>query len=280
LAKQLLLKKTVHWLILFVFGGVALAQDRPDVREIVRRSVAVNDADFNALPLYAHRDTDVEIKLDAAGNVHTRSRKTVEHLMIDGSPYEKLIARDGKPLTAAEEQKEEQKLRQEIQRRKTEPESSRAARIAKFQKSRESDRLMMHQILEAFNFTFVRQEMVDGRPTYVLDGTPNPNFQPDNQEGKVLTGMKGRIWIDKAGYHWVKVHAEVTKPVTYGLFIAKVGPGTQFEFELSPVENNIWLPKRFIQDVNAKVLGIKSVRTREEETYTNYHRSGDLRAQR
>ena len=40
--------------------------------------------------------------------------------------------------------------------------------------------------------------------------------------------MKGRLWVDKAGYHWIKVKAEVIKPVSYALFIAKVGTRNAF----------------------------------------------------
>jgi hypothetical protein len=264
--------------VLLLVGSSAIAQ--PDVPEIIRRSVVVNDSDFNALPRYSHRETDVELKVDGSGQSTPKSRKTIEYVMIDGSPYERLLMRDSQPLTPEEERKEEQKFRQEIQKRKMEGPSAREARVAKFRKSRESDQALMRQLAKAFTFTFVREEDVDGRPAYVLDAKPNPSFRPENQDGKLLTGMQGRIWIDKEGYHWVRVHAEVTKPVSYGLFIAKLGPGTKFEFELGPVEGELWLPKRFIQDVNAKVMGLKTIRTRQEETYTHYYRAGDFLAQR
>ena len=43
---------------------------------------------------------------------------------------------------------------------------------------------------------------------------PSPDYQPINREAKVLTAMKGRLWIDKREYQWVKVSAEVTRPVS------------------------------------------------------------------
>jgi hypothetical protein len=188
--------------------------------------------------------------------------------------------RNGQPLSPEEHLKEEEKFRLEIRKRRHESSAVRAARIAKFRKSRESDLRLMDQVADAFEFKFIREESVNGRTAYVLDGTPNPNFRPDNQESKVLTGMRGRIWIDKAGLHWMKVHIEVIKPVSYGLFIAKVDPGTKIEFELAPADNDVWLPVRFVQELNAKVLGLKSIRTRAEETYTDYHRTGNMLASR
>ncbi|MBV9081700.1 MAG: hypothetical protein JOZ62_03425 [Acidobacteriaceae bacterium] len=36
---------------------------------------------------------------------------------------------------------------------------------------------------------------------------------------------------------------------------------------------NVWLPKRFTQSVNATVLGLYTMRTAEEEVYSNYQLS-------
>jgi len=266
--------------LLLLLSVVSFAAAQPDIHEILRRSVAVNDSDFGAFPRYSRYETDVELKVDGSGQVSTKSRKTIEVLLIDGSPYEKLLMRDGQPLTPEEAYREDEKLKLEIRKRKAESSILRSVRVAKYQKSRESDQRLMHQIGEAFDFRFVKEETLDGHPTWVLDGTPNPQFHPDSQDAKLLTGMKGRIWIDKSGYHWMKVHVEIIKPVSYGLFIAKLGPGTKIEFEMAPVEDNVWLPARFVQDLNAKVLGIKAIRTRQEETYTHYHRADDVLAYR
>ena len=47
--------------------------------------------------------------------------------------------------------------------------------------------------------------------------------------------MRGKMWIDTRQYQWVKVHAEVFRPVAFGLFIAHVEPGTEFTLEESPI---------------------------------------------
>jgi hypothetical protein len=83
-------------------------------------------------------------------------------------------------------------------------------------------------------------------------------------------GNEGRLWIDTHGYHWVKVEAEVIHPVNFGLFIAKVRLGTRFELEQAQVEPNLWLPEHFVETVNARIPGIKSYRSRDEETYSGY----------
>ena len=77
------------------------------------------------------------------------------------------------------------------------------------------------------------------------------------------------MWIDKQAYHWVKVQADVIEPVTFGFFLAKVNPGTRFELDQSPL-GNVWLPRHFIQSVNASVLGLYGIRDQDEFFYSNY----------
>jgi hypothetical protein len=84
--------------------------------------------------------------------------------------------------------------------------------------------------------------------------------------------MTGRIWIEKQGYHWVRVDAEVMQPVTIGL-IANVGIGTRFELHQEAMADGLWLPKRFVEQANVTILGLKHYRVRLEELYSDYRRS-------
>lgn len=242
-----------------------------DPQEIVRRSVAANNADWKVIPQYAHHETDTEVKLNSNGSIRSKTTKTYDVLMIDGSEYNKLLAINGQPVSPEQQKQEEQKLQAEIEKRKHESPSERAHRVGKYQHDRQRDHLMMTELTKAFDFKLAAEETVNGRQCYVLEATPKPGYAPPNGEVKVLTGMNGRLWIDKQGYHWVKVQAEVVKPVsTY--VVANVRPGTKFEFDQQPV-NGIWLPHHFSQSVNARVLGMHSILSREEETYTDYRRA-------
>ena len=58
-------------------------------------------------------------------------------------------------------------------------------------------------------------------------------------------------------------------PVAFGLFIAHVEPGTEFELEQKPVNVNAWLPSHFSVRVNARILSY-SRRSTDDETYSNY----------
>ena len=262
----------VRTLVLLI-GAAELLWAQLDAREIVRRSIIANDADWKALPDYSHRETDIGGKMDSGGEA--KSSKTYHVLMLDGSPYQELIAVNGAPLPARQSRREEARLQKEILHRRRESPEDRARRIGKYNRERQDDRFLMNEMTNAFDFKLVAGDRLDGHPVYVLQATPRPDYRPPNQKAKVLTGMRGNLWVDREHYHWVKVEAEVIQSVNFGYFIAKVGPGTSFDFEQEPVGSDVWLPSRFAETVKAKILGIKSYRVREEEIYSDYRRVSD-----
>src|ERR1700730_15819626 len=123
------------FLALAVVPAALLAQ-QPDTQEIVRRSVAAQTADWKAAPSYSFVEHDTIAKRGAA------TSKTYEVLMIEGSPYNKLIAVGGRPLSSGEQADEDRKVQQEIQRRKAESPGARAKRIAKYERERQQDHAM------------------------------------------------------------------------------------------------------------------------------------------
>ena len=242
----------------------------PDAAFIVKRSVSVNDGDWAAQPHYSHNERDVNVKVGQDGKASEKQQKTYRVMMIDGSPYNELIALNGEPLTPPQKSQEKDKLKAEIARRQQQSQSARSTRIQKYQKERAEEHLLMNEMAKAFVFKLSGEESVGGHACYVLDATPNPDYRPPVEKARVLTGMKGRLWIEKDSYHWAKVHAQVFQPVEFGLFVAKVRPGTQFELLQSPVADGAWLPSHFSESVDARVLGIYSIRSHTDEYYSDY----------
>ena len=257
--------------VVFTIPAMPAAHDlqSTSATEIIRRSVVINTADWKAQPQYAYEEFDRKSKVDGSGAVHGQQSRTYEVVMIDGSPYNRLIAINNEPLCGNQAVQENAKMQREIQRRQGESVSERRARIAKYENGRAEEHMLMQQMTEAFNFRLAGEETVEGAECYVLEATPRPDYHPPVERARVLTGMRGRLWIDKTGYHWAKVQAEVISPVAFGLFLAQVKPGTKFELDQAPI-GGVWLPKCFTESVNASVLGLYGYRTNEEEHYSGY----------
>lgn len=221
--------------------------------------------DWAQAPGYSFEERDVESKHNARATV-----KTYEVLMIDGSPYRRVIALNDRPLLAGEQAEEERKLRAEIQKREHESNRERSRRIAKYEKERRQDQAMLMAMVDAFDFQLGGEETVNGHDCWILDAHPKRGYQPRDRETKVLAGMRGRLWIDKSQNQWVRVKADVVRPVNFFGFVAKVGPGTTILLEQAPVAENLWLPKRFSMHVTASAFGFLDESSTDDETYRDY----------
>jgi hypothetical protein len=198
--------------------------------------------------------------------------------MILGSPYERLVAVNGKPLSPEQEAGEQQKLDATADERKNEPQQEREKRIARYEKDRRGDQLLMEQLTEALDFKLVGEQKLGEHEVYVLKATPRPGYKPPNTEAKVLTGMEGELWIDKKTFQWVKVEATVIHPVSIAGFLAQVEPGTHFELEKMSLDDHLWLPKHFAMKSRAKIFLLFTRKSQADETYSGYHKSAPIQA--
>ncbi len=233
---------------------------QPSVKEIILKSVEANKRDFDATPNFNWKERDRT----------PQGFKSYQVTMIEGTPYYRLIALNGKPLSPQQEAQEIQKQNHETEKRRSESPEARHARIAKYQKDRTRDNNMMNQLTIAFNFTLVGSRKVRGFDVWVLKATPRPDYQPPNLDARVLCGMEGEMWIDQKDFHWVHVHAVVIRPVSIEGFLAQVEPGTQFDLQKEPVAPGIWEPVHYSMRAHAKVLMLFNHNSSEDETYWDY----------
>lgn len=252
---------------LFMLTPVSLSQN--SVRTIIERSVEVNAIDWKAAPNYDYFERDRE---------PSGGTKTFENLMIFGSPYQRLVAVNGKPLLPERQIEEHRKLNAAIVQRRNESERDRVERIAKYEKDRNRDHFLMEQLTKAFVFALLGEQKLDSYDVYVLKATPRADYQPPNIEAEALRGMQGKLWIDKKTFQWAKVEAQVVRPVSIEGLLAKVEPGTRFELEKMPVDDDIWLPKHYAMKANARVLFLFPHKSQEEENYYGYRKRSGMEA--
>jgi hypothetical protein len=256
-----LLRLVVALLIVELAGPASGAPPRHvEVDAIIQRSVTANQRDFAAAPNFNFKERD------RAGN----STKTFQTTIIDGSPYQRLIAVNEKPLPPEQAEAESKKEEQAIAQRLAQTTDQRAARIANYEKERKRDQAMLSQLTEAFTFKLVATRVYDHRNIWVLKAVPKPGYRPPTMESQVLPGMEGELWIDEKTYEWVKVTAEVIRPVSIAGFLARVDPGTHFEIEKTPVGRGIWQISHFAMESRAKVLLLVNKNSGEEDWFYDF----------
>ena len=260
---------------------MAQAQDAPqpataglpptnDPREIVRRSVEIDHRTIELARNYTCQQREVEKRLDSHGNVKSTEIRTWDITVLYGEPYSRLIKKNDQPLSEKDEKKEEEKRDKFIAERKNESEDQRRKREAKQRKEREEGRAFLRDVENAYDFRIAGEEKVDGRPAWVLEATPHKGFQPTQPHADILPKLKGRVWIDKQDYDWVKAEAEAIDTISFGLFLARVHKGSHFSFEQTRLNDEVWLLRRFYINAGARLLLFKNLGIEQEDTFSNY----------
>ncbi len=243
----------------------AMLGHQTDAGAIVRQSIEAMASDWNQAPYYSYIERDLE-----QSRSKPAASKSYQILMIDGSPYHKLIAVGDAPLAPEQRAAEDRNMQRETRKRERESAKEHHERVSAYEKKRAREQNLIREMSKAFDFTIAGEEDVNGRNCWILAAKPRPGYVPPDRDSRVLTGMTGRLWIDREQYRWVRSVAEVIQPVSFFGFLAKVDPGTRFVFEQAPLKDDLWFPTHLSIEVNSSVLGILPQNSRQDEMYSDY----------
>ena len=78
------------------------------------------------------------------------------------------------------------------------------------------------------------------------------------------------MWIDKAGYQWVRLEAQTTETISFGLFLARLNPGAKLVLEQTRINDEVWLPKREYLSGSGRIGLVKRVTEDQEIIWSDY----------
>src|SRR6202453_4240318 len=99
---------------LAVLLAAAAALSAQDAREIVRKSVELDQSNWQRMKDYTWIARQTDRDLDSSGRVKSEKTEEWETVVIYGEPHHRMLSRDGKPLSAPDQRKEQQKLDQAV----------------------------------------------------------------------------------------------------------------------------------------------------------------------
>jgi len=256
-------------LLLAAICTLAVAQDP---REIVRRSVQLMDHNLAVARNYTFLERSETRELDSGAHVKTRKIMLYDVTMLEGSPYRRLVGKDDHGLSPEEERIEQKKLADSIAERQKETPAEHARRIADWEKKRQREREPLDEVPDAFDFRIAGEVQIDGRDAWIVEGTPRPGYRARSSLAKLFPKLRGKLWIDKADYQWIKTEAEVTGDISWGLFVARLSKGARLSVQMTRVNDEVWLPKRIEANASARLALVKKYNIESDTSFSNYRR--------
>lgn len=252
--------------------GLSSALAADDAREIVRKSVDLDQANWLRMKDYTWMARSTERHLDSDGKVKSVDSSAWETVMLDGEPYRRMLERDGKPLPPAEQKKQQDKLDKSVSKLAHETAEEKQRRLAEYEARRRKEREFLRQIPDAYDLRIEGEERVEGHDAWVIAGTPKAGYHGRDRETKSLLKIRGKLWVDKSTYQWIRLQAETTETIAFGLFLARLNPGASLLFEQVHAADDLWLPERIYMKGAGRVGLIKRIAMDEEITWSNYRR--------
>lgn len=223
---------------------------------------------------YAGTRVEEMTEIEKNGKLEKPDLKEYTFFYLDGDEVSTLVKKDGKPLSAEEEKKENEKTQKEIQ----DIQKNQAKKEAKEEKAKEEgkqdkdkDDPDIETFLRACQFVNPRRERFRGQDVLVFDFEPNPEYKPRNLPEKVISKLAGVIWVDEKAHDVARLEAHFVGDFRFvGGLVANLQKGTSFVFEQEYVNNEVWLPTYMQFQVGVRVLLVKGFRASGSIRYSDY----------
>jgi hypothetical protein len=222
---------------------------------------------------YAGSQSEEDTEFEGDGKVRKHEISEYTFFYLHGQEITTLVKKDGKPLSDADQKKENEKTRKRIEEhQKREAKKEMKEEKAKEEgKNDEGDEPGIEVFLRACQFVNPRRERFRGQDVLVFDFEPNPEFKPHKLVEKVVQKLAGVVWVDEKAHDVARLEAYFTGSMKLaGGLLVNLQKGTSFVYEQGFVNNEVWLPTYMEAHVGVRFLLVKGINASVVTRYWDY----------
>src|SRR6266853_4629921 len=222
---------------------------------------------------YAGSQSEEETEFEGDGRVKKREANEYTFFYLNGQEVTTRVKKDGKPLSAEEQKKENertQKRIEELQKRKVKKEAK-EEKAKEEGKSDEKEEPGIEVFLRACQFVNPRRERFRGQDVLVFDFEPNSEFKPHKLVEKFAQKLAGVVWIDEKARDVARLEAYFTGDMKIaGGLLANLQRGTSIVYEQGFVNDEVWLPTYIEAHIGVRFLLVKGIKASIVTRYWDY----------
>ena len=246
--------------------------------ELARRIRESVRLDYQSQAEYTYVERRRDVKISRLGKVTIGPVRTFQVMPspVSGQTYKRLIAVDGKPLTAEELAKRDAEHAQDVReaqaRQARETPSQRAERLERAASEHREREMILDDAFRTFEATIERREIVDGQPVLVARMKPRADPPVTTREGRWMKSFEGYLWLAEADYQIVKVDMQAMNDVTIGWgVVGRIHKGSRVLYMRRWVET-AWLPAETTYEASGRTLIFRPFQFAVTTTYSDYRR--------
>lgn len=241
----------VLWLPLVATAQQPAGASLPDVRQLMREVMEHQKQLDKVRENYTYTSFRTIQDIDSNGQVKKTETQEYEDFFVNRHIIERLVKKDGNPLSAHDQQKETDRITKLVEKaQKTPPDQS-----------LEGQSISVSRVLEIMDVRNPRREIYHGRPAIVFDFVGRKDAKTHGLAEDASKKLQGTVWIDEADRQ--VAHLQVSFSENFrvaGGLVASIQKGSNFHFDQAPVNGELWLPTGGEGNVQARVLLMKNYR--------------------
>ena len=247
------------------------AKPLPDIPTLMHQ-VEENQRKAEAIEKdYLYHSVATEQELDSHGRVKKTTVTESDHFWIDGVPVRRVVKKDGKDLTAEEIAKENERLDKEAAKGRKKREKADAK--GKESDARGNQEITVSRLLELGAFTNPRRVQLNGRPAIEVDYSGDPKARTRNPSENLIRELAGTVWVDEQDCVLARVEGHFVNAFKLGGgLLIDIKQGTNFTFEQTRVNGEVWLPAHVDAEGSARVLLFVGFSGRIHATESDYRK--------
>ena len=250
----------------------------PDIATLLRE-VGENQKHIESIiEDYSYTEVMNQRTVNNKGEVVEKDSTTKEISFYLGERMERLVKKNGQPLSPEEDAKqfkqlekriheiEAEKKKYEERKRKRDEARARGERVKDDEETPD-----LAEFLRMCDFVNPRRERFRGREVLVFDFQPKPNVKPRTMDETLVQKLVGVMWVDEEAKEIARLEAHFNDKLKVGGgLLATVQSGGGLVFEQAHVNNEVWLPSYAEINLSARVLLFKGINANITVRYSDY----------
>jgi len=195
----------------------------PTVEEIIDRVIQQEDINFERAKTWEYEQHFTIQKLNGDGGVKSEEKKTITYHpegrlafnvaeMKGGSDK----AQVGIGMTNAKDSKEE---------------------------GRFSEAIKMKELRPFYDFKLVGEREREGKKHWLVEFEPKAGVEAHGQQQKVLTHLRGKLWIDPQENAIAHAECSLQQPLALAWFDVVTLRDLQIQYDAAAFEGKVWMPR-------------------------------------
>ena len=132
---------------------------------------------------------------------------------------------------------------------------------------KKNDFLLNENLLNRFQLKLAGQELINGRPTWILAFIPADKQPPEkNLKDRFINKAAGRMWVDATEYSLVRLDMHLTKPVNVALGLAGAVWKFNYGFERRRTDDGLWFTHQVDWHLEGREVILRRTVDYHEET--------------